>query len=257
MTRFAFTLEFDGTPFQGLQRQKHGPSVQRAVEDALGKITGETPTLYSAGRTDSGVHALAMRSHANIAKDISPFRLMEAMNYHLRDVPVAVLACDIVPEDWHARFSCIGRAYEYRICNRRAALTLEANRAWQIPQTLDADAMHRAAQALVGVHDFTTFRSAHCQSESPVKSLDSISVRREGEHVITEVAARSFLHHQVRSMVGCLALVGMGRWNEARIAEVLEAKDRQELGHNAPPHGLYFVRALYPADTTINQENSE
>ncbi len=246
MTRFAFTLEFDGTPFFGLQRQKHGPSVQGAVESALDKVTGEASTLFSAGRTDSGVHALAMRSHADIEKDLTPFRLMEALNANMRDVPVAVTACEIVPDDWHARFSCIGRAYEYRICNRRAPLTLEANQAWQIPQELDADAMHRAAQALVGVHDFTTFRSAHCQSESPVKSLDTISVRREGEHVITEVAARSFLHHQVRSMVGCLALVGMGRWNEARIAQVLEARDRQQLGHNAPPHGLYFVQALYP-----------
>lgn len=248
MTRFALTLEFDGTPFMGLQRQNHGPSVQGAVEEALEKVTGEQATLFSAGRTDSGVHALAMRSHTNIAKDITPFRLMEALNAHLRSVPVVVIACDIVPDDWHARFTCIGRAYEYRICNRRAPLTLEVNRAWQVSQTLDEEAMHRAAQLLVGLHDFTTFRSSHCQSDSPVKTIDRIAVRREGEHVITEVAALSFLHHQVRSIVGCLALVGMGRWNERRIAEVLEARDRQQLGHNAPPYGLYFVRALYPDD---------
>ena len=186
-----------------------------------------------------------MRSHADIAKDITPFRLMEALNAHLRPDPVAVLDCEIVPDDWHARFSCIGRSYEYRIANRRAPLTLERNRAWQVAPALDEEAMHRAAQALVGVHDFTTFRSAHCQADSPVRSIDRIAVRREDSHVLVEVSARSFLHHQVRSITGCLALVGMGRWNEARVAEVLEARDRQQLGLNAPPHGLYFVNASY------------
>jgi tRNA pseudouridine38-40 synthase len=245
LTRFAFTLEFDGTPFAGLQRQKDAPSVQQAVEEALHRITGERASLFSAGRTDAGVHALAMRSHADIAKDITPFRLMEALNAHLRPDPVAVLECEIVPDDWHARFSCIGRSYEYRIANRRAPLTLERNRAWQVAPALDEEAMHRAAQALVGVHDFTTFRSAHCQADSPVRSIDRIAVRREDSHVLVEVSARSFLHHQVRSITGCLALVGMGRWNEARVAEVLEARDRQQLGLNAPPHGLYFVNASY------------
>ena len=246
MTRFAFTIEFDGTPFAGLQRQKDAPTVQQAIEDALFRITGETALLFSAGRTDAGVHALAMRSHADIDKDMTPFRLMEALNAHLRPDPVAVTACEIVPEDWHARFSCTGRAYEYRIANRRAPLTLEKDRAWQVAPQLDAEAMHRSAQALVGVHDFTTFRSAHCQADSPVRSIDRISVRREGSHVITEVEARSFLHHQVRSIVGCLALVGMGRWREEQVALALEARDRQELGLNAPAHGLYFVRATYP-----------
>ncbi|WBY17668.1 tRNA pseudouridine(38-40) synthase TruA [Erythrobacteraceae bacterium WH01K] len=246
MTRFAFTIEFDGTPFAGLQRQKDAPTVQQAIEDALFRITGETALLFSAGRTDAGVHALAMRSHADIDKDMTPFRLMEALNAHLRPDPVAVTACEIVPEDWHARFSCTGRAYEYRIANRRAPLTLEKDRAWQVAPQLDAEAMHRSAQALVGVHDFTTFRSAHCQADSPVRSIDRISVRREGAHVITEVEARSFLHHQVRSIVGCLALVGMGRWREEQVALALEARDRQELGLNAPAHGLYFVRATYP-----------
>ena len=248
MTRFAFTLEFDGTPFAGLQRQKDAPSVQQAVEEALHRITGETVNLYSAGRTDAGVHALGMRSHANIEKDIAPFRLMEALNAHLRPDPIAVLDCEVVADDWHARFSCTGRAYEYRIANRRAPLALEKDRAWQVPQELDAEAMHRAAQSFIGVHDFTTFRSAHCQADSPVRSLDRFTVRREGHHVIAEVEARSFLHHQVRSMVGCLALVGMGRWNEDRVRVALEACDRQELGLNAPAHGLYFVRATYPQD---------
>ena len=246
MTRFALTLEFDGTPFVGLQRQTTGPSVQQAVETAARRITGEDVTLHSAGRTDTGVHALAMRGHLDIAKAIDPFRLMEALNAHLRPDPIAVTACEVVPDDWHARFFCIGRSYLYRIVNRRAPLTLEANRAWQVPQPLDAEAMHRAARALVGRHDFTTFRSAHCQSTSAVKTLDGLDVERIGEEVHIRAEARSFLHHQVRSMVGCLALVGMGRWREEHVAEALEARDRAALGLNAPPHGLYFVAATYP-----------
>ena len=246
MTRFALTLEYDGTPFAGLQRQTYAPSVQAAVEDAAFRVTGERVTLHAAGRTDAGVHALAMRAHLDIAKDIAPFRLMEALNAHLRPAPVAVLSCEAVPGDWHARFSCIGRAYEYRIANRRAPLTLERNRAWQVAHPLDAEAMHHAAQALVGLHDFTTFRSVACQSASPVKTLDRLSVRREGENVVIETAARSFLHHQVRSMVGCLALVGMGRWRPEQVAAALEARDRRALGLNAPALGLYFVWATYP-----------
>ena len=248
MTRFALTLEYDGGPFMGLQRQDHGPTVQQAVEEAVQAVTGETATMHSAGRTDSGVHALAMRSHVDIAKAIEPFRLMEALNALLRPAPVAVLACEIVPDDWHARFSCLGRAYEYRIANRRAPLTLEKGKAWHLARELDAEAMHRAAQALVGRHDFTTFRSAHCQAKDPVKTLDRLEVRREGEHVIVEAAARSFLHHQVRSMVGTLALVGQGQWREEQVAEALAAKDRAALGLNAPSEGLYFVRAVYPED---------
>jgi tRNA pseudouridine38-40 synthase len=248
MTRFAITLEFDGTPFVGLQRQDNGPSVQEAVERAVFKVTGEETTLHSAGRTDAGVHALAMRSHVDIAKDIDAFRLMEALNAHLRPDPIAVTACTAVADDWHARFSCIGRAYEYRIANRRAPLTLDRNRAWQVPQYLDESAMHGAAQALVGRHDFTTFRSVQCQAKDPVKTLDRLAVRRESQTVVIETAARSFLHHQVRSMVGCLALVGMGRWREKQVAEALAARDRQALGLNAPPHGLYFVRAVYPGE---------
>ena len=248
MTRFALTLEFDGTPFFGLQRQPHGPSVQQAVEEAAFAVTGEEVRLASAGRTDTGVHALAMRSHLDIGKDIEPFRLMEALNAKLRPDPVAVTHCEVVPDDWHARFTCTGRSYVYRIANRRAPLTLEKNRAWQVPQPLDEAAMHQAAQALVGNHDFTTFRSAHCQSASPQKTLDRLDVERDGDHVLIHAAARSFLHHQVRSMVGCLALVGMGRWAVGDVRKALEARDRQELGLNAPPHGLYFVAATYPGD---------
>jgi tRNA pseudouridine38-40 synthase len=246
MTRFALTLEFDGAPFMGLQRQAHGPSVQQAVEEAVHAVTGESAIMHAAGRTDAGVHALAMRAHVDIDKPIEPFRLMEALNAHLRPDPIAVIACEAVADDWHARFSCIGRAYEYRICNRRAPLTLERGKAWQVRQPLDAAAMHRAAQALVGLHDFTTFRSVHCQAQSALKTLDRLDVRREGDHVIVEAAARSFLHHQVRSMVGTLALVGQGQWREAQVAEALAAKDRAALGLNAPSEGLYFVRAVYP-----------
>jgi tRNA pseudouridine38-40 synthase len=246
MTRFALTLEFDGGPYMGLQRQGHGPSVQESVERAVREITGESVTMHSAGRTDSGVHALAMVSHVDIEKDLTPFRLMEALNAVLRPEPIAVLACEVKPDDWHARFSCIGRRYLYRIRNRRAPLTLEKGRAWHVTRPLDAEAMHRAAQALVGRHDFTTFRSAHCQAESPVKTLDRLAVRREGDAVLVEAEARSFLHHQVRSMVGTLALVGLGQWREEQVAEALAARDRAALGLNAPAEGLYFVEARYP-----------
>jgi tRNA pseudouridine38-40 synthase len=248
MTRFALTLEFDGGPFMGLQRQDHGPTVQQCVEEAVHAITGERVTMHSAGRTDSGVHALAMRSHVDIAKDFDPFRLMQALNAVLRPNPIAVTACAVKPGDWHARFSCTGRAYEYRIVNRRAPLTLEKGRAWHIARPINAEAMHRAAQALVGLHDFTTFRSAHCQARDPLKTLDRLDVRREGDHLIVEAAARSFLHHQVRSMVGTLSLVGQGQWREEQVADALAAKDRSALGLNAPPEGLYFVRAVYPEE---------
>ncbi|HZV09017.1 MAG TPA: tRNA pseudouridine(38-40) synthase TruA, partial [Novosphingobium sp.] len=234
MTRFALTLEFDGTPFMGLQRQAHGPSVQQAVEEAVQRITGEAAVLFAAGRTDAGVHALHMRAHVEIAKPIAPFRLMEALNFHLRPDPIAVLDCQVVADDWHARFSCIGRSYIYRIVNRRAPLTVDLHRAWQVTQPLDAEAMHEAAQALVGRHDFTTFRSVHCQARSPVKTLDRLEVRREGEEVIIETAARSFLHHQVRSMVGALSFVGLGRWRVAQVGEALAACQRQALPLNAP-----------------------
>lgn len=248
MTRFALTLEFDGTPFFGLQRQAHGPSVQQAVEEAVHATTGETVTLHAAGRTDAGVHALGMRVHLDVAKDIDAFRLMEALNHHLRPNPIAVLDCEVVADDWHARYSCLGREYLYRIANRRAPLTLDLNRAWQVAQPLDADAMHRAAQALVGHHDFTTFRSVNCQALSAEKTLDRLNIERVDDEVHIRAAARSFLHHQVRSMVGCLALVGMGRWREEQVAEALAARDRSALGLNAPSEGLYFVRALYPGE---------
>jgi tRNA pseudouridine38-40 synthase len=245
MTRFALTIEYDGTPFIGWQRQPDGPSVQQAIETAIKKTSGAETPVQAAGRTDAGVHALGMRAHFDLDTQLTPFRLAGALNAHLRPAPISILDCRIVPDDWHSRFSCIGRAYEYRIVNRRAPLAVERNRAWQVIQKLDAEAMHNAAQLLVGLHDFTTFRSAHCQSDSPIKTLDRLDVRREGEHVIVEAAARSFLHHQVRSMVGSLAAVGTGRWSAGDLKASLEAKDRTELAHNAPPEGLYFMQAKY------------
>lgn len=246
MTRFRLTVEYDGRPFMGWQRQSHGPSVQQAIEEAVARVTGETGAVHAAGRTDAGVHAEAMAAHVDIAKAITPFRLMEALNAHLRPQPIAILACVAVPDDWHARFSCIGRRYSYRIVNRRAPLALDSGRAWHVAAALDADAMHAAAQRLTGLHDFTTFRSVHCQSDSPVKTLDRLSVSRYGDDVEVEAAARSFLHHQVRSMVGCLMMVGRGKWSADDLSAALEARDRAALGLNAPPDGLFFVEAIYP-----------
>ena len=248
MTRFRLLVEYDGRPFMGWQRQGHGPSVQQAIEEAALAITGETVTVHAAGRTDAGVHALAMSAHVDIARPITPFRLSEGLNARLRPLPVAILAAETVPDDWHARFSCTGRRYLYRIVNRRAPLALEAGRAWQVAVGLDAEAMHEAAQRLVGRHDFTTFRSAHCQADDPVKSLDRLTVRREGEQIEIAAAARSFLHHQVRSMVGCLQLVGRGKWRGEDLAAALQARDRAALGLNAPPDGLYFVEAVYEGE---------
>jgi tRNA pseudouridine38-40 synthase len=246
MTRFRLTVEYDGRPFMGWQRQAHGPSVQQAIEEAAKAVTGEPAVTHAAGRTDAGVHAEAMTAHIDIAKPIAPFRLMAALNALLKPAPVAILACETVADDWHARFSCTGRRYRYRVINRRAPLALEAGRAWRIAAPLDAAAMHEAAQILVGLHDFTTFRSAHCQSASPEKTLDRLEVLRHGDAVEIQAAARSFLHHQVRSMVGCLALVGQGKWSAADLQAALDARDRTALGHNAPPDGLYFAGAVYP-----------
>ncbi len=250
MTRFRLTVEYDGSPFMGWQRQPHGPSVQAAIETAIDSIVNEKVTVHAAGRTDTGVHALAMTAHVDIEKPITAFRLADGTNARLRPLPIAILNADMVDADFHARFSCIGRRYRYTIISRRAPLALEAKRAWRVPVALDAEAMHQAAQYLVGRHDFTTFRSVHCQSESPVKTLDRLNIRRHGARIEIEAAARSFLHHQVRSMVGCLQLVGRGKWSEGDLTAALDARDRAALGLNAPPDGLYFVEALYPGART-------
>ncbi len=246
MTRWRLTIEFDGGPFMGWQRQDHGPSVQETLEQALFRMTGELATLHAAGRTDAGVHALAMTAHADVARTLTEHRLREGLNALVRPAPVSVTSVEKAPDEWHARFSCIKRRYLYRILNRRAPPALLKGKVWHVPVTLDASAMAAAARRLVGRHDFTTFRSVHCQSQSPVKTLDLLSVEQSGEEIHVRAEARSFLHHQVRSMVGCLALVGRGRWTADDVGAALEARDRQALGLNAPPEGLYFVEAIYP-----------
>ncbi len=245
MTRFRFTIEYDGRPFWGWQRQAGGPSVQSAIEAAITAVTGETATVHGSGRTDAGVHAAGQVAHTDIDRPITAFRLREALNARLRPDPVAILDCAVAAPEFHARFDCIGRAYRYRIVNRRAPLTWDKGLAWRVAEPLDAAAMHEAAQRLVGRHDFTTFRSAHCQSRSPEKTLDRLAVHHDGDTVFVEAAARSFLHHQVRSMVGCLMLVGAGRWSETDLAAALAARDRAALGLNAPPDGLTFMAAYY------------
>ena len=246
MTRWRLTIEYDGGPFMGWQRQGHGPSIQQTLEEALERMIGEQTQVLAAGRTDAGVHALAMSAHVDVMKSLTPHRLREGLNALVRPHPISVLEVEPVADDWHARFSCVGRRYLYRILNRRAPPALDTGRVWNIPVTLDIDAMREGAAHLIGRHDFTTFRSAQCQSDSPVKTLDELDVQKAGEEIHVTAAARSFLHHQVRSMVGCLALVGRGKWSPEDMRKALEARDRSALGFNAPPHGLYFVEALYP-----------
>jgi tRNA pseudouridine38-40 synthase len=247
MTRFRLVLEWDGRAFMGWQRQAHGPSVQEAVERALEAVTQEMAVVHAAGRTDAGVHAMAMTAHVDVEKPLSAFRLMEALNARLTEAgaAVAVLEAEAVPQDFHARFSCTGRHYLYRLVCRRAPLALEAGRAWRLSRPLDLEAMREAAAYLVGRHDFTTFRSVHCQADSPVRTLDRLDIRAEGERVDLYASARSFLHHQVRSMAGALVWAGLGRWTPGDVQAALEARDRDRLPINAPPEGLFFLRADY------------
>jgi len=246
VTRWRLTIEYDGGPFMGWQRQEHGPSVQQALEEALQKMTGEAGQFIAAGRTDAGVHALAMSAHVDVMKSLTPHRLREGLNALVRPQPISVLEVEQVADDWHARFSCIGRRYLYRVLARRAPPALDAGRVWHIAVALDIEAMREGSKHLIGRHDFTTFRSAQCQSDSPVKTLDRLEVNQVGEEIHVTAAARSFLHHQVRSMVGCLAMVGRGQWEPGDMRKALEAADRSALGFNAPPDGLYFVEAVYP-----------
>lgn len=242
--RFRLTIEYDGRPFAGWQRQNNAASVQGTLEAAILKCCGQHVSVHGAGRTDAGVHSAAMVAHVDIEKTFSTYRLAAALNACLRPDPIAILECAEAP-GFHARFDCTGRSYRYRIINRRAPLTLQRGLAWQVPVPLDADAMHNAAQCLVGRHDFTTFRSTACQSASPVKTLSRLAVHRDGNEIIVDTEARSFLHHQVRSMVGCLRLVGEGRWSRDALSAALEARDRRALGLNAPPDGLTFMAASY------------
>lgn len=245
MPRYKLTIEYDGTPFNGWQSQADGGAVQDALARAVEGFCGERVTVFGAGRTDSGVHALGQVAHIDIQKDAAPDTVRDALNYHLRGVPVAVLSAEEVSTAFDARFSAVRRHYFYRIVNRRAPLTVDKNKAWLVHVSLDADAMHSAAQALTGKHDFTTFRSAHCQSRSPVKTLDEVTVSRYGEDIEIICRARSFLHNQVRSIVGSLKLVGEGKWTKADMARALEAADRSACGPVAPPDGLYLFQVDY------------
>ena len=244
--RFRLTLEYDGAPFMGWQRQAHGPSVQGALEDAVARVAGEPVTVFGAGRTDAGVHAMGQVAHLDITKPIRADKLRDAVNFHLGPHPISVLSAEDADPDFNARFDAVHRSYLYRLIDRRPRLALDRGRVWRIPQSLDADAMHAAAQTLVGTHDFTTFRDAQCQARSPVKSLDAITVQRAGAEVAVDVGARSFLHRQVRSIVGTLVEVGRGKWDVDDVAGALEARDRTACGPVAPPDGLYLMTVRYP-----------
>jgi len=245
MPRYKLTIEYDGTPFVGWQVQDNGPSVQGVLTEAIAAFTGERVVVAGAGRTDAGVHALGQVAHVDLAKDWDGDTVRDAVNFHLRPRPIAVLTAEQVTENFDARFSATKRHYLYRIVNRRADLALDQNRAWRVPRPLDGDAMHAAAQKLVGRHDFTTFRAAECQAKSPVKTLDQLDVKRDGDEVRISATARSFLHHQVRSMVGSLVHVGEGKWSAEDLAAALAARDRTRCGQVAPPQGLYLVRVEY------------
>ena len=247
MARYKLTIEYDGRGFVGWQRQKNGPSVQAAIETALLPIAGGPVTVHGAGRTDAGVHALAQVAHIDLVKERPADEVRDAINFHLKPANVAVLSAARVGEDFHARFSATERSYRYRILNRRPPPALSRHRAWHLGVPLDHEAMDEAARHLVGHHDFTTFRSTKCQATSPIRTLDELAVRRQGEEILIEARSRSFLHNQVRSMVGSLKLVGEGKWRAADLVPVLAARDRRRCGPVAPPDGLYLVGVGYNA----------
>jgi tRNA pseudouridine38-40 synthase len=245
MPRYRLTLEYDGAGFVGWQRQADGASVQGTLEAAIEKLCGEKPTVHGAGRTDAGVHALGQVAHFDLAKDFPADTIRDALNHFVRPAKVAVVAAAVAAPDFHARFSAVGRHYFFRILTRRPPPVLDAGKVWHVVHPLDAAAMDAAAQLLVGQHDFTTFRAAECQAKSPVKTLDKLAVRRAADEIHIEASARSFLHHQVRSMVGSLKLVGEGKWRAGDLADALAAADRSRCGPVAPPDGLYLVRVDY------------
>lgn len=248
MPRYRLIIEYDGTPFSGWQRQADLPSVQGAIEQAIVAFSGEAPTLFGAGRTDAGVHALGQVAHFDLEKTWEASRIRDAVNFHLKPKPVSVVGCAEVSGAFDARFSAVKRHYLYRILARRAPAVLDRNRVWRVVKPLDLEAMHAAAQTLVGHHDFTTFRAAQCQAASPVKTLDSFVVSMSGAEIQCRVSARSFLHSQVRSMVGSLKLVGEGKWSAADLAAALAARDRTACGPIAPAAGLYLAAVDYPSD---------
>ena len=246
MPRYKLIIEYQGGPFAGWQRQKNAPSVQETIEKAVEALTGETAVVQGAGRTDAGVHALGQVAHLDITRDWDAFRLTGALNHFLRPAPIAILSAEVAADDFHARFSALERRYLYRIVNRRPPLTYDKGLAWKVQGPLDADAMRAGAAHLVGHHDFTTFRSVHCQAKSAVKTVDAIEVDQDGDEITINVRARSFLHNQVRSFVGTLEQVGAGKWAPDDIRVALEAKDRARCGPVSPPDGLYLVSVQYP-----------
>ncbi len=249
MPRYRLLLEYDGRGFVGWQRQANGLSVQQAIEEAGAHLNaGALPASAAAGRTDAGVHATGQVAQLDLDRDHPPERVRDALNFYTRPLPLAVLEARLAPAGWHARFSAIARGYEYVILNRRPPAALELGRVWHIPAPLDAAAMHRAAQVLVGRHDFTSFRAAECQAKSAVRTLDALAVARRGERVVITARARSFLHHQVRNMVGTLVQVGRGRWGAAELAAILAARDRARAGETAPAEGLTFTFVRYPGE---------
>lgn len=245
MFRYKITIEYDGKPYVGWQIQDNGLSVQEVLSTAVKNLTGEEFVPKGSGRTDAGVHALGQVAHIDLSKEWNLSKIRDGLNYHLRPAPIAVTKAEVVDEEFDARFSAIRRHYRYVIVNRRARLTIDRAYAWQVPRPLDHELMNEAAQSFVGHHDFTTFRSTHCQAKSPLKTIDTVSVLREGEKVIVECSARSFMHNQVRSMVGSLAEVGMGKWPVSGIQSAIDAKDRAACGPVAPAHGLYFLKVEY------------
>ncbi|MCP1170475.1 tRNA pseudouridine(38-40) synthase TruA [Limimaricola litoreus] len=252
MPRYALKVEYHGAPFSGWQRQSEHPSVQGAIEAALGRLEPREHTIAAAGRTDAGVHGLGQVAHCDLHKDWDPFRLSEALNYHLKPAPVAITACALVGGDFHARFSATWRLYLFRLVMRRAPLTHDKGLAWQVPHPLDADAMQAGADRLIGRHDFTTFRSSICQANSPLRTLDRLEVERvegaSGPEIRFHVKARAFLHNQVRSFVGTLERVGAGAWTPDDVTAALEARDRAACGPVCPPHGLYLAGVGYDPD---------
>ncbi|MDB5468843.1 MAG: tRNA pseudouridine synthase [Caulobacter sp.] len=245
MPRYRLTVEYDGRPYRGFQAQADLPSVQTSIERAVKAFCGEDIRLAAAGRTDTGVHATGQVVHIDLEKDWPARTVLQAINAHLVPEPIAVLGAEVATGDWHARFSATERRYLYRILNREARPALDQGRVWHVKKPVDAAAMHAAAQALVGHHDFTTFRDMQCQAKSPLKTLDLAAVRREGDYVLLDFAARSFLHRQVRSMTGALLEVGVGRWSAGDVAKALEAKDRTACGPVAPADGLYLTGVGY------------
>jgi tRNA pseudouridine38-40 synthase len=245
MPRYKLTIEYDGSSFVGWQRQKNGLSIQEAIETALANLNGVPVTIRGAGRTDTGVHATGQIAHADLPRDWRPDVLRDALNAHLRPQPIAILLAENVSNAFDARFSACRRHYLYRIVNRRSPLTLETQRAWLVKRRLDAEAMHDAAQILVGRHDFSTFRDADCQAASPVRTLERLDVLRQGDAIEIRASARSFLHHQVRSIVGSLEHVGSGKWRAEDLAAALEARDRRRCGMVAPAAGLYLIGVDY------------